>query len=617
MLRVAVELIDTESGVHVWADRFDREFAPARIFEIQDDLAARVIVRVGDSNGALVRAMAATVSDCAVSSLTIDELIWRAFGAEHRGDPKENAEVIAALEQALARDPAHAEGWAGLAQLYGRAQLDPTTGIADAVVRQRAAARRAIDIDPGNQRGWCELATAAFFDRDVAAFTPAADRALMLNPLNANVVAFLSHLIAYSGDWPRGLEMLDRTLALGGQHPAWYYFMPFANHFRLGEYEQAWAVIKRVNMAEYPWTLFSIAAVAARLERWDDARAAVATVRRVAPWFLDPENAARSLRQMLWDEALVEDRIAAYRDALRAEQSSGAVRSSPSSSDREAASRQSIAVLPFANLSADPENEYFGDGLAEDILNALTGVQDLNVIARTSAFAFKGKSDDVRKIGEALGVGTVLEGSVRRSGGRVRVTAQLVNTTSGTHLWSQRYDREITDIFAVQDDIAQAIVVALRGTLAPSAQSRRHTPGVPAYEAFLKGRAQLAHFTPDAWQRARTYFEEAIALDPGYAEPHAQLAVGYFICGMHGITPMREVAPFVRREATRALDLDPMNEQPRFVLGAIAIVHDYDWDAARAHFAASMTGSNLPGHARWIYGSLYLHAFGRFDDSIA
>jgi TolB-like protein/cytochrome c-type biogenesis protein CcmH/NrfG len=616
MLRVSAELIDSESSVHLWAERFDREFAPARIFEIQDDLAARVIVNVGDSNGALVLAMAATVHDRDASSLTVDELVWRTFAADRRGDPVENAHLVAALETALARDPAHAEGWACLAWLCGRANLNPAVAVTDPVARQRAAARRAIDIDPANQRGWCELATAAFYDRDEAAFKSAAERAMALNPLNANVMAFLSHLIGYTGDWSRGCEILERTMALGGQHPGWYYYLPFANHFRLGEYQKAWEVIKRVNMAEYPWTLISVAAVAARLERWDDVRSSIATIRRLAPWFLDPENARASIRMMHWDETLVDARDAAYREALQYE-ARGAPSQRPPSSSSARGATQSIAVLPFANLSADPENEYFGDGLAEDILNALAAVQGLNVIARTSAFAFKGKADDIRKIGEQLGVGTVLEGSVRRSGTRVRVTAQLVDTTSGTHLWSQRYDRDITDIFAVQDDVAQSIAVALRGTLAAAAPTRRYTPGMPAYEAFLKGRAQLIRFTPDSWARARTYLEDAIALDPDYAEPHAELALGYFISGMHGMAAMREVAPFVRAGAERALALDPSNERPRFVLGGVTLAHDYDWDTALAHFDASMRGPGVPAHAWWIHASLVLHALGRCDESSA
>ena len=174
----------------------------------------------------------------------------------------------------------------------------------------------------------------------------------------------------------------------------------------------------------------------------------------------------------------------------------------------------SLAVLPFANLSADRENEYFGDGLAEEIINALAQVDGLKVIARTSAFSFKGKNEDVRDIAQALGVTNVLEGSVRRAGDRIRVTAQLITAADGTHLWSERYDRPMTDVFAMQDEIAAAITNALKGKLGGAANPRHYTPRLPAYESFLRGRAHLAQFTPDAWNRAKGLFEQAIRLDP-------------------------------------------------------------------------------------------------------
>jgi serine/threonine-protein kinase len=257
----------------------------------------------------------------------------------------------------------------------------------------------------------------------------------------------------------------------------------------------------------------------------------------------------------------------------------------------------SIAVLPFANLSGDRENEYFGDGLAEEIIN--------EVIARTSAFSFKGKNEDVRKVAQALGVTNVLEGSVRRAGDRIRVTAQLIGAADGTHLWSERYDRPMTDVFAMQDEIAFAITNALEGKLGGERASPRHyTPRLPAYESFLRGRAHLTQFTADAWNRAKGPFEQAIALDATYADPHAELALGYFICGMHGIRPMREVAPFVLAEVERALDLNPSDPRPRFLSGAIALVHDYDWMAAETHFAASMNVTDVSGHASRIYASL-------------
>jgi TolB-like protein/predicted Ser/Thr protein kinase len=281
-------------------------------------------------------------------------------------------------------------------------------------------------------------------------------------------------------------------------------------------------------------------------------------------------------------------------------------------------SAPSIAVLPFANLSADRENEYFGDGLAEEIINALAHVEGLKVIARTSAFSFKGKNEDVRHIAQALGVTNVLEGSVRRAGDRIRVTALLIAAADGTHLWSERYDRPITDVFAMQDEIAQAITTALKGRLGgASAGPRLYTPRLSAYETFLRGRAHLIHFTPDAWNRAKGYFEQAIALDPQYADPHAELALGYFISGMHGIQPMREVAPHVRAEVDRALALNPSDPRPRCLSGAIAAAHDYDWPAAGAHFAASMGATDVSAHARWIHSSLYLRGLGRFDEAVA
>ena len=161
----------------------------------------------------------------------------------------------------------------------------------------------------------------------------------------------------------------------------------------------------------------------------------------------------------------------------------------------------SIAVLPFANMSRDPDDEYFSDGLAEEIINLLAHIPGLKVTARTSSFAFRGKEQDIRGIAEALGVQTILEGSVRRAGSRIRVTAQFINAEDGYHLWSERYDRELTDVFAIQDEIAEAIAGALRTRLI--AKPARYAPNFPAYEAFLKARHQLRTYQPEAYARPR------------------------------------------------------------------------------------------------------------------
>ncbi len=189
----------------------------------------------------------------------------------------------------------------------------------------------------------------------------------------------------------------------------------------------------------------------------------------------------------------------------------------------------SIAVLPFANIGGDKEDEYFSDGLAEEILNFLSQIPGLKVIARTSSFAFRGKEQDITKIAETLRVRTILEGSVRRAGSRVRVTAQLIDAEDGSHLWSQRYDRDLADVFAVQDEIAQAIASALRvklsGTPAPFEQ---YKPSLPAYEALLKARHYQGASRPDLLSRAKECFEQAIALDPKFALAHCEYGI-YFL----------------------------------------------------------------------------------------
>jgi serine/threonine-protein kinase len=300
-------------------------------------------------------------------------------------------------------------------------------------------------------------------------------------------------------------------------------------------------------------------------------------------------------------------------------QTMAAVRGALEEASRAPGTRQpSIAVLPFANLSGDKENEYFSDGLAEEIINALAQIPGLKVIARTSAFAFKDRNEDVRRIAQTLGVSKILEGSVRRSGDRIRVTAQLVSAADGTHLWSERYDRAMADVFAIQDDIAQAIATALRMKMAAKkAGLRPYTPALSAYDAFLRGRHLLFKFTPDSWARAKGWLERATELDAEYADPHTALALGYILIAFIGIEPFRDVAPSLRAAADRALMLNPSDPQPQFLLGSVAAANDYDWSEAAERFRAAMEAPNVSADARWAYASLYLSPLGRFDEAAA
>ncbi len=180
--------------------------------------------------------------------------------------------------------------------------------------------------------------------------------------------------------------------------------------------------------------------------------------------------------------------------------------------------KPSIAVLPFVNMSGDVENEYFSDGLSEELLNVLARIPQLHVVGRTSSFAFKGKNQDLRDIGEQLNVGHILEGSVRKSNTRLRITAQLADAENGYHLWSETYDREVTDIFAVQDEISSAVVTALRVTLLGNIPSTDYgTQNLDAYEWYLKSRYLLEHTSEENLRKAIESADKAIELDPGYA----------------------------------------------------------------------------------------------------
>jgi len=267
-------------------------------------------------------------------------------------------------------------------------------------------------------------------------------------------------------------------------------------------------------------------------------------------------------------------------------------------------------------MSADQDQNYFSDGLAEEIINLLAHTPGLKVIARTSAFAFRGKEEDIRRIGETLGVAAILQGSVRRAGSRVRVTAQLIDAAGGDHLWSERFDREMTDVFALQDEIASAVAAALKVRLTgKSADERTHEPNVAAYEAFLKGRHHYYQFSPDAFARAEQEFTRATELDATWAEPYAALGDLYFALAFYGWRPLEEMIPRSRAAARQALDLVPSHAMAHAVLGSIAGLHDYDWTEADEQFRALRAAESLPPNVRGLYAMFYLLARGRFDEA--
>jgi eukaryotic-like serine/threonine-protein kinase len=273
----------------------------------------------------------------------------------------------------------------------------------------------------------------------------------------------------------------------------------------------------------------------------------------------------------------------------------------------------SLAVLPFANMSADKENEYFSDGLAEEILNLMAKVPGLKVIARTSSFAFRGKEQDIRQIAEALRVENILEGSVRRSGNRIRVTAQLIQAADGSHLWSERYDRDMTDVFAMQDEIGQAISAALQVRLAPPAC----VINVDAWEHWLKGVYYRGRNTPDSVLKAIEHFEQAIAIDPVYAQAYSGAALCYYVLAAMAIRPAGEMLPMATAAAQKALAIDPSDSESYAVLGVLAAMFDHDWNRAEQHFLKSVSVDQVSPRAHFCYAYYFLRTRKRDTEAIA
>jgi serine/threonine-protein kinase len=278
-------------------------------------------------------------------------------------------------------------------------------------------------------------------------------------------------------------------------------------------------------------------------------------------------------------------------------------------------SRPSVAVLPFVNMSGDREQEYFSDGLAEDVINMLARLPGLKVTARTSAFAFKGREARVADIARELGVQHVLEGSVRKSGQRIRVTAQLVNVADGCPVWSERWDRDLTDIFAVQDEIASAIAAVLQTKLAVKGTATRYTPRVNAYEAYLKGRHFTWAFNLKRFGDARGFYEEAIRLDPQFALAEAALAEYFHIAGS-GLMDRNEASALGLAAAERALAIDPALPEANAWRGIYGIVRDYDWQAADRWFRVALAQPTVSPEIRHLYGYFYLRVIGRGAEAV-
>lgn len=284
-----------------------------------------------------------------------------------------------------------------------------------------------------------------------------------------------------------------------------------------------------------------------------------------------------------------------------------------------AANKPSVAVLPFINMSADPENEYFSDGITEEILNALTKVEGLLVTSRTSSFAFKGKNEDIREIGKHLNVTTVIEGSVRKSGERVRVTAQLINTKDGYHEWSETYDRDVKDIFEVQDEISRTIANKLRQKLAYTDVSqplvKAATNNIEAYNLMLKARYYWNKWTPLDVKKAISIYEQAIELDKSFSIAYSGIASSYIYLGAIGFLKPKIAYPKAKEYALKSMELDDSLTENLISLALVQLFYDWDWEESRKSFEKAFNLCETNANLHYAH-SLFLTAIGKTHEAL-
>jgi adenylate cyclase len=619
-IRVSVQLVDASTGAHLWAETYDRSFKPEDVFALQDDLVPRIVSTVADQHGVLPHSISEDLRTRDPHKLTPYETVLRGFRYYEGVTAAEHAALRATLERATERAAANADCWAMLSIMYCDEHKFGFNPLPDSLGRARAAAQRAVEISPTNPFAYEALSQALFFRKEFDSFRNAAERAIALNPMDGATNAFMGILIAFTGDWDYGCAVAERATQLNPHHPGWYWNAAFYNAYRKFDYEGALKITLEFNMPGLFYHHVNRAAVYGQLGEREAASKALEELLALRPDFANTGRA--ELGKWLRPE-FVEHVIDGLRKAGLeiADDKSSSLRFGPQTSSTNSLGTllKSIAVLPFQNLSVDPEQEFFADGITDEILNALAQIKELRVAGRSSSFSFKGRNEDLRSVGAKLNVTSILEGTLRRSGDRLRITAQLIDAVSGYQLWSERYDRVLEDIFDIQDEIALAVVDALKLKLFDDAKEvvvRRHTDDAEVHELFLKGRYYSYKYTAEGWTRAVEFFEKVIEKQPGHAPAYAGKAAVLGCLWFFGLSPADEAVPLFRSAATRAIELDGNLASAHLSLGMVNFFHDWEWEKAEQEFKQAILLNPKDAEALSYY-AIFLGFVDRFDEAMA
>jgi TolB-like protein/Tfp pilus assembly protein PilF/class 3 adenylate cyclase len=655
-LRLAVQVVDTISGAHLWAETYERIFSPEALFELQDDLVPRIVSTVADMHGVLPRSMSEVVRLKAADQMSPYEALLRSFGYNERFTPEDLAEVRTCLERAVHQAPGNAECWAMLSLMYTNEYGHWDNAAPDSLDRSLRAARTAVEAAPLHSLPYYALAQALFFKREIPAFRVAAERAVSLNPMDGATAAFMGMLIAYAGDWERGCALSDTGCQLNPNHPGWYRYPAWHDAYRKKDYRKALDVALRLNAPQNYYTHAVLAICYAQLGRMEEARKALRDMLALKPNYA---QVARELHGRWIEPDLVEQLMDGLRKAgleIGGKAGTSATVKASDSGTVRAGEGFWVAVLPFKYSDNNADLTALAEGLTEEIVTGLLRFSYLKVISRSSTLRYAKESRDVRSAGKELGARYVMEGSLRQAGTKLRLAVQLVDAVSGAHLWAENYERIFRPeaVFELQDDLVPRIVstVADMNGVLPRSMSetvRSRTPEeLSPYEAVLRSFGYFERVTAEELAAARSGLDLAVRNAPAYADAWAMLALlcvqehaqGFNLqadCLTSGVIAARraiEAAPsnhlayfglaqalFFQKEfqsfrnaAERAVVLNPMDGNSIAFLGEL-LTYAGDWERGMA-LAARAKQLN-PNHPGWYWYADFYNAYRQGDDRAA
>jgi TolB-like protein/Flp pilus assembly protein TadD len=602
-IRITAQLIDAITGHHLWSERYDRELK--NIFALQDAITIKIItalqVKLTEGEQARLRAK---------GTENLQAYLKLLEGREQLLTATREGNVLARrlLEETIALDPEFPAAYWNLGATHWMDILRKSSkSPKESLKRAFNLTKKALaldDSDPGahSMLGWL-YTMARQHDKGIAE----CDRAIALAPNSASAHIWMGYALRYAGRHEEAVRYSERAIRLNPIAPGFYFRSLGMAYIFTGRYEQALTVLKKA-LTRIPDDVFSRLALAQAYiltGREEEARAKVAEVLTLNPNISIEHLAKRLPYKNQADKDAIIDR---HRKA-----------GLPETPPLPLPDKPSIAVLPFVNMSGDPEQEYFSDGITEEIITALSKVPELFVIARNSSFTYKGKSVRIPTVGRELGVRYVLEGSVRKAGEKVRVTAQLVDAKTGKHLWAERYDRDLKDIFALQDEITMKIITAMQVKLTEGEQSRVFGKGTDNLQAYLKrlqAKEHVRQVNKEDNALSKKLAEEAISLDPEYAAAYVTLGSTHWMDIVVGSSMSPGESLKRAFELTKkAIALDDSNADAHVSLSWLFVFsRQHDKGVAEAERAVALA----PGSAQTQFNmGRVLRFAGRPEEAIA